>query len=140
MASRSWLCLRMGTLRVSVAAMAAGSLIGGELAMVSRSVRGWHGWPGISGKGCDTDHGADTAMRTTIGLPCGNSVQQLPAFGGLGQKIGDGNDQQLAAERQFNGAMTVGQKTEVANALKAGWQRMHEKTADEFAGVNRHDF
>ena len=129
----------MGVLRVCVAVMAAGPLIGGEAAMVSRSVRGWHGWPGISGKNGDPDHDADTAMGTTVGFLCGDRVQQLPTFGGLGQKIGDGEGQQFAAERQFGGAMTVGQKAKMTDALKARRQGVKKKPADEFRGVNRHD-
>lgn len=140
MAPNSRIGLDACTLRVCIAAMTAGSLIGGEAAMFSRSVRRRQGWPEISGKDGDPDHDADGAVRTTVGLLCGDGVQQLPALGGLGQKIGDRGDQQFAAERQFDGAMTVGQKAEVADALEARWQDVKKKTADEFAGVNRHDF
>ncbi len=36
--------------------------------------------------------------------------------------------------------MTVGQKAEVADALKTRWQGVKKKTADEFSGVYPHDF
>ena len=33
---------------------------------------------------------------------------------------------------------TIGEQTEVTDALKAGWQDMKQKAADELAGVQRH--
>jgi hypothetical protein len=32
----------------------------------------------------------------------------------------------------------IGEQTEVADALKAGWQHMKQKAADELAGVQGH--
>ncbi len=52
----------------------------------------------------------------------------MTAIGGLWQQLGNGNDQQLAAERQLSG-----KKAEVADALEAGRQRVDEKTPDELS-------
>ena len=65
-------------------------------------------------------------------------IQQLPARAGLRQKSQDGNGQQLPAEFQLGFAMAVGQKAEVADALKAGRQRVYEKTSNELSGGHRH--
>ena len=45
----------------------------------------------------------------------------------------------MAAERQFGCPVTVGKKAEVADALKAGRQRVHEEAPNELIVVHRHD-
>jgi hypothetical protein len=59
---------------------------------------------------------------------------------GCGSNSVTGTIGSLAAERQSDCAVAVGKKAEVADALETGRQRMNEKTPDELAGVNRHDF
>lgn len=44
----------------------------------------------------------------------------------------------MAAEGQFFLAMVVGQKAEVPDSWKAGWDGVDQKTADELEGGQRH--
>ncbi len=48
--------------------------------------------------------------------------------------------QQLAAEVEFFLPETIGQETEVADALKAGRQGVEEKAADELLGGDGQGF
>ena len=53
-------------------------------------------------------------------VAAGECCQEVAAVGRLGQQLGAGRGQQLAAEREFGGAMAVGQETVVADTLEAG--------------------
>jgi hypothetical protein len=100
---------------------------------------GWHRRPGISGKDCDPDHHADAAAGATVAFVFGDCLQQLTAIHRLRQQVGDGNDEQFAAKRQFGRGMAVGKKAEVADTLEAGRQRVDEKTPDELVGGHLYD-
>ena len=60
-------------------------------------------------------------LRAEPEVGVGECCQEVTAVGGLGQQLGAGGGQQLAAEREFGGAMAVGQETVVADALQARW-------------------
>jgi hypothetical protein len=121
-----------GTRRAWVAVMTASSSIGGGSARSSRCVQGR--------QHSDPDYRADTAMGAPADLVDGDGVEKLTAIGGRRQKIGKGNDQELTTERQFGGAMAVGRKAKVEDALKTGRQHVHKKAPDELIGTNLHDF
>jgi hypothetical protein len=46
--------------------------------------------------------------------------------------------EKLKATFELEFLPAIGEQAEVTDALKAGWQHMKEKTADEFVGVQRH--
>lgn len=46
--------------------------------------------------------------------------------------------EELAAQRQFGGALPVGKKAVIADAVKAVRRRMEQKAADEFASAQAH--
>ena len=47
--------------------------------------------------------------------------------------------EQLEAERQEDGALPVGQKSEVADAHKAAWQQMEQESAQELLDIQSHE-
>ncbi len=94
--------------------------------------------PRIAWQNGNPNHHADPAVRAAGDGRFQHRIQQLPARAGLRQKSQDRDGQQLAAEFQLGLAMAVGQKAEVADALKAGRQRVGEKTAHELLGAHRH--
>jgi len=59
-----------------------------------------------------------------VGVFLDDCFQQLAAIDWLRQQIGDRNDEQFTAKRQFGCAMTVGKKAEVADTLEPGRQSM----------------
>src|ERR1035438_3957390 len=62
----------------------------------------------------------------------------VAASGRLGQQLGAGSGQQLAAEDQLVSPMAVGQETEVADALETRRKGVLQETPDELFGGNRH--
>jgi len=113
--------------------------LGGESSISSRGVRWWRRGPRVSGQDGNPDHRTDAAMGAAVDLLFSNCFQHLTAIGWLRQQLCNGNDQQLAAERQFGCPVAVGKEAEVTDALKTCRQRMDEKRPDELIGVNRHD-
>ncbi len=57
----------------------------------------------------------------------------------LRQQFGDGRREQAQYHRQAVFAMTIGQETEIADALKAWRKHVHQEAANEFAGIDRHN-
>jgi selenophosphate synthase len=47
--------------------------------------------------------------------------------------------EQLAAERQEDGALPVGQKSEVADAHEAAWQQMEQESAQKLLDLQSHE-
>ena len=78
------------------------------------------------------------ALRTELGVVAGECRQELAAVGRLGQQWGTGGGQQLTAEREFGGAVAVGQEAVIADALKAFGQNVQQEAANELVGGERH--
>src|ERR1022692_368887 len=97
---------------------------------------GWHCGPQVPGECSNPDHGTDAATRAAVSVFGCDSLQQSTAIDRLRKQLCNGNDQQLAAERQFGCPVTVGKKAEVADALKAGRQRVHEEAPNELIVVH----
>ena len=47
--------------------------------------------------------------------------------------------EQLEAERQEDGALPVGEKSEVADAHEAAWQQMEQESAQELLDIQSHE-
>ena len=54
--------------------------------------------------------------------------------------LGRRDRQKLPAKGEFFGAMTIAEKTVMADAVKAVWQGVQQETPDELIGRQGHDF
>ena len=87
----------------------------------------------------DRHQNARATLRATPGLVAGYGPNEVAAGNQARQYIGTPRGQELTAEFQFAGAVTVGKETVVADALKTGRQSVLQEAADELLGCDRDD-
>jgi hypothetical protein len=94
---------------------------------------------GASG-GVDKQQDAGVAMWTFSQRPPGQHFVTVAVVSGRIGRHGLGlrHPEQLTAERQLPGTMTIAEEAEVADALKPVRQHMDQGAADEFSAVQTH--
>src|SRR5665213_3452481 len=75
----------------------------------------------------------------SVGSSAVKCVVKLTTLRWIREQCRNGAGEQVPAQFQFFFAEAVGEEAEVADALKAGWQRMDQKAADELFGGKGHD-
>jgi hypothetical protein len=92
---------------------------------------------GRAGAERDLAHAA-AATGTEVEGVAGGRLGRVEVFGCGSRPQGCRDGQQLTAEREFGGAMAVGEKAVMTDAVKAVGQDMQEETANEFVGREGH--
>ena len=93
--------------------------------------------PAVWGKENDSDQRASGAFRT-VAERLRKECREIAARLGSGTQFSDGIGEQFSAQREFLFTEAVCEESEIADALKAGWQGVHQETADELVGGEAH--